>query len=82
MDNARSPIAESELDEIAGGGKMPDGIRAAYAVLFGTGICAALYSLQAETQESGGAKKLADAIYNDGEDFVIKMPLTGNRFLL
>ena len=80
MDDTRSPIAELELEEIAAGGKMPDEIRAAYAFLFGTGVGAALYSIRAEHQERGGAKKLVDAIYHDGEDFVIKMPETGKRF--
>jgi hypothetical protein len=55
-------------------------IRGSYAALFGTGIGAIVYCTQAEIQEPGGAKKLTDAIYYNGEDFVLKMPKTGERF--
>lgn len=80
MTDIKSELQDLELENIAGGEMMPDTVRQNYAVLFGTGVGAVVYCIQAELQEPGGAKKLTDAIYHNGEDFVLKMPKTGERF--
>ena len=80
MDSKPTQLNDEELNSVAAAEMMPEKIRGSYAVLFGTGIGAIVYTIQAEIQEPGGAKKLTDAIYNNGEDFVLRMPKTGDRF--
>lgn len=80
MNECDAKISNDQLNEIVAGAMMDEKIRGSYAVLFGTGIGAAVYTIQAELQEPGGAKKLVDAIYYGGEDFVLRMPKTGERF--
>ena len=80
MNSKPTQLSDEELKSIAAAEMMPETIRGSYAVLFGTGVGALVYTIQAEIQEPGGAKKLTDAIYNNGEDFVLRMPKTGERF--
>lgn len=59
----KATLDESELEAVAAGGTLPDGVRAFLAAAYGTGVVAAIFSTIAEASKPGGAKLLADAIF-------------------
>ena len=63
-------LTDDKLVEVAAGGEMhvlTDTEKTGLAIFYGTGIGALQITLQAEAIKPGGAKEIADAIYNGGK---------------
>lgn len=58
MTDIKSELQDLELENIAGGEMMPDTVRQNYAVLFGTGVGAVVYCIQAEFRSREVRKSL------------------------
>jgi hypothetical protein len=71
---AKSPetmmMTESQLELVAAGGGGDDFGRALMGFFYGTGVGGALVSIAAEISEPGGAKKMADYVFNGGAPLV------------